>query len=313
MEQLTVQGQVGKDKGLGDDSTWTEADLLTEMRKKAAERFSVDKADLVQHEVTVDFEMMGATEEYQALKGLESVLLYDSVKVIDEQIGLDVSLEVTELEWDAIKEKVVAITVSNVSANSSVKNVTGYNVQNKSIGLNKLSDDVAGEIISQVVDIIPEYADPDAARPSSDITVYDGLDSTSTTDALSAKQGKVLNGKITTEYATPISITLGTATATLTPLRTGGLVSFNFSIGASTGSPFSDVTFPAEIGTLPEGYRPAYEKVIPIAARTAAVWADATYYQCAVAIAANGKISIRGNQSNLRTCRYVFGHPVFMK
>ena len=167
MEQLTVQGQVGKDKGLGDDSTWTEADLLNEMRAKAGERFSVDKADLVQHEVTVDFEMMGATEEYQALKGLESVLLYDSVKVVDEQIGLDVSLEVTELEWDAIKEKVVSIKVSNMNAYSSVKNVTGYNVQNKSIGLNKLSDDVAGEIIREVQDMIPEYADPDAARPAS--------------------------------------------------------------------------------------------------------------------------------------------------
>ena len=230
MEQLTVQGQVGKDKGLGDDSTWTESDLLAEMRKKAAERFSVDKADLVQHEVTVDFEMMGATEEYQALKGLESVLLYDSVKVIDEQIGLDVSLEVTELEWDAIKEKVVSIKVSNMNAYSSAKNVTGYNVQNKSIGLNKLSDDVAGEIIREVQDMIPEYADPDAARPGiitvtdsdptlswgtrskvaeiqgSDIhvtmpanpapAVIDNLTSTSTTDALSANQGKVLNEKI---------------------------------------------------------------------------------------------------------------------
>jgi len=196
MEQLSVSGQVGKDKGLGDGSTWTESDLLNEMRAKAGERFTVDKVDQVVNEITVDFTMLGSTDEYAGLKGLESVLLYDKVTVIDEEIGLDVTLEVTEMEWDAVSERVVSIKVSNASMNNSVRNVTGYNVQNKSIGLNKLSDDVMNEVMGQVTGIVPEYADPDAARPSSDISVIDNLTSTSTTDALSANQGLVLNGKI---------------------------------------------------------------------------------------------------------------------
>ena len=225
MEQLTVQGQVGKDKGLGDESTWTESDLLDEMRAKAGERFSVDKVDLVQHEVTVDFEMLGNTEEYSALKGLESVLLYDTVKVIDDEIGLDVSLEVTELEWDAIKEKVVAITVSNVSANSSVKNVTGYNVQNKSIGLNKLTDEVAGEIISQVVDIIPEYADPDAARPGI-ITVTDS-DPTLSWGTRS---------KVAEIQGSDIHVTMPSAPVVITQL-TKSVASSYFTISTSDGVP----------------------------------------------------------------------------
>ncbi len=192
MEQLTVKGQVGKAKDSSETETWTEAALLDEMRTKAGERFSVDHADEIQVTVTVDFELLGDTEEYRELKGLESVLLYDTVTVQNEEIGLNVQLYVSEWEWDAIREKITAVKLVN-AMNYSKGNVTGYNVQAKSIGSEKLADDVTGEIISQVQDMIPEYADPDAARPSSNVTIYDGLDSTSTTEALSAKQGKVLN------------------------------------------------------------------------------------------------------------------------
>lgn len=168
MERLTVKGQVGKDNGTGDGSTWTESDLYTEMRTKAAERFSVDKADQVVQEVTVDFEQQGDTTEYAALKGLEKALLYDLVSVENEEIGLSTMLRVTEVEWDPVRMKVTALKLSNVEEKAG-RNVTGYNVQNKSIGSEKLSDDVAGDILTQVQDIIPEYADPGAARPSSDV------------------------------------------------------------------------------------------------------------------------------------------------
>ena len=232
MERLTVKGQIGKDKGLGDDSVWTETDLYAEMRTKAEERFTVDKADLITQEVTVDFEMIGDTEEYQELKGLEKVLLYDTVTVEDETVGLSMQLTVTEMEWDAIRKKVTALKLSNVN-NRAGKNVTGYNVQAKSIGSDKLTDDVAGEILNDVRGMIPDYADPDAKRDSrtqnsrtddgyvpkgennnnkvwktddngnpawreeSHVTVVDNLTSTSTKDALSANQGRILNSKIT--------------------------------------------------------------------------------------------------------------------
>ena len=194
MERLTVKGQIGKDKGTGDGSTWDASDLYDEMRAKAEERFTIDRADRVIHDVTVDFEMLGSTEEYAELKNLESVLLYDTVNVEDEEIGLSTQLTVTELEWDPIKEKVVALKLSNGNEKGG-KNVTGYNVQAKSIGSDKLADEVTDTIIQAAVDIMPEYADPDAERPSSDISVIDSLTSTSTTDALSANQGRVLNGK----------------------------------------------------------------------------------------------------------------------
>lgn len=163
MERLSVKGQVGKDKGLGDDSVWDLTDLYAEMRTKAGERFSIDKADQIIEEITVDFEQLGDTEEYRYLKGMEKALLYDTVTVENEQIGLVRQLYVTELEWDCIREKITALKLGNVIVKGG-KNVTGYNVQAKSIGSEKLTDEVAGEIVEQVRDILPEYADPDAKR-----------------------------------------------------------------------------------------------------------------------------------------------------
>lgn len=172
MEMLSMKEQVGKDKGTGDGSVWTEEELQDEMRARAAERFSVDRVDQVITEVTVDFEMLGATAEYAALKPLEKVLLYDKVTVIDETIGLDTQLTVTELEWDALKKKVTSIKISNAEDHGS-RSVTGYNVQSKSIGWSKLTDEVQGDILNQVKDIIPQYSDPSAPRPAT-VNVVDG-------------------------------------------------------------------------------------------------------------------------------------------
>lgn len=194
MERLSVAGQVGKDKGTGDGSTWTASDLYDEMRAKAEERFSVQQADKIAEEVTIQIEPLENTVEYAWLKGMTSVLLYDTVIAYDERIGLEMTLYVSELEYDFVKKKIAGLKLSNTQ-DFGGRTVTGYNVQNNSIGSEKLTDGAKAELIQAAVDVMPEYADPDAARPSSDISVIDSLTSTSTTDALSANQGRVLNGK----------------------------------------------------------------------------------------------------------------------
>ena len=155
MEKLSVDGQVGKDDGTGTDTTWTQETLFQEMQTKAEERFTVDKVNLMAQEVTIDFEQLGDTAEHPELKDLEKVLLYDVVDVIDDRIGLNAQLEVTEMEWDFIRRKVTALKLSNVKENVS-GTVTGYQVQAGCVDMNKLTTSVRKSIIAETVDKVLE-------------------------------------------------------------------------------------------------------------------------------------------------------------
>ena len=158
MEWLQVQGQVGKDDGTGEGTNWTETTLRTEMAAKAQARYDTDKADQIVNDITIDFEQLGDTEEYRALKGLEKVVLYDHLIATDERIGLNAEVEVCEIEFDAIREKITALKLTNVSLLTS-RSVSGYNVVNKSITGDKLTDDVTRDIQEEAVLESNSYTD----------------------------------------------------------------------------------------------------------------------------------------------------------
>lgn len=145
MQRLAVKGQIGKDDGTDTNTKWTAETLYEEMRSKAQERYSVDHADEIYQEITVDFEQLGDTAEYPWLKTLEHVLLYDLVKAEDERIGLEAELTVTELEWDYIRKKITAVKVSTAT-DYGLQTVAGYNISNNSIGSEKLTEAAITEI-----------------------------------------------------------------------------------------------------------------------------------------------------------------------
>lgn len=145
MQRLAVKGQIGKDDGTGTGTTWTAETLFEEMRKKAQERYDVDHADLVYQEITVDFEQLGDTVDFAWLKPLEHVLLYDLVKAEDERLGLKADLNVTELEWDYIRQRVKAVKLST-AYDQGLQTVAGYNIGDNSIGSEKLTQAAIVEI-----------------------------------------------------------------------------------------------------------------------------------------------------------------------
>ena len=145
MQRLAVKGQVGKDDGTGSGTAWTEAALYDEMRAKAYERFTVDHADIVYTEISVNFEELGDTDEFSWLKGLEHVRIYDVVTAEDPRVGLEEALTVSEMEWDIIRRKVTAIKVAT-NLNATTANVAGYNITNNSIGSEKLTESAITEI-----------------------------------------------------------------------------------------------------------------------------------------------------------------------
>lgn len=158
MERIKVPGQVGKDDGTETGTVWTEAALRAEMQRVAQERFSVDKCDEYLHEITIDFEMLGDTDEYKDLKALEHVLLYDSVDARNEEIDLSIRAQVTEISYDCLRKKVTAVKLSNIT-NTGERNVSGFNVFNNSITGDKLTDDAVEDSSRGVLDNAAEYTD----------------------------------------------------------------------------------------------------------------------------------------------------------
>ncbi len=151
MKILRVEGQVGKDDGAG--GTWTESDLLDEMRAKAAEQFSVNYVDIKETEVTVNFVMLGDTEEYPELKRLERAVMYDIVKCYDPRIGMDLHLRVSEIYWDAIKERIKEIKLSNIPG-SAGQNIAGFMIRNGSL----TSETLAGQTMTAIIDAAADRA-----------------------------------------------------------------------------------------------------------------------------------------------------------
>lgn len=192
MERLKVSGQVGKDDGTETATNWTEQTLRAEMTKQAQARFSVDKADQLQHEITVDFEMLGETAEYPELKQLQQVVMYDTVIVIDERVGLGASVTVNEIEFDIIKEKITALKLTNVNP-YNVKNVSGFNVLVNTITGDKLTDDAGDEIIVEAVDTAVDesndYTDKKAAQTLNQSKDYTDTAKSEAIDAAAANVG----------------------------------------------------------------------------------------------------------------------------
>ena len=149
MELLRVDGQVGKDDGTGTDTTWTEENLLDHMREKATERFNVDHADAVVVELTVNFALLGETEEYKQYRGLEKLYIYDLVRVTDPRVGLNIQLQVSHVEWDCILERYNSIKVGNVYDYGG-RTVFGYNIGDGAIAYEKISSETIRRIISEV-------------------------------------------------------------------------------------------------------------------------------------------------------------------
>ena len=150
-ERLSVSGQVGKDDGTDTDTTWTESALLDEMRDKAQDRFDVDHVDQVATTITVDFTMQGDTAEYPELKQLQKALLYDIVYVIEEKLGLNTQVRVTEVEWDCIRETVTGLVLTNINGYVG-GTVAGYAVQNESVNIEKLTGNAIENIVMSAAD-----------------------------------------------------------------------------------------------------------------------------------------------------------------
>lgn len=115
----------------------TVAEVRALMAADAAKRFTVDHADQLREKVTVEFVQLGDTEQYAQFRNLRRVSLYDTVHVSHPNIGLEVDLQVTGYEWDALRERMTSITVGDVTRYPR-PTVAGYQIKNGSITAAKI-------------------------------------------------------------------------------------------------------------------------------------------------------------------------------
>ena len=101
--------------------------------------------DAEQHEITVDFLMMGSTEEYNFMRDIQTLDIYDTVFVASDITGMTATVTVQEIEFDILKETVISAKLSNVK-NYRQRRVSGANVQNNSITWAKMTSDAVNSI-----------------------------------------------------------------------------------------------------------------------------------------------------------------------
>lgn len=115
-EILEVDAQIGESKqktGEAEPTTVTEAMVKTQMRDEAAKRFVKDWCDQPRVDIQVEFAMLGDTEEYKQYRGLQTLSLYDMVRVVHPDIVVDINVQVRGYEWDAINLRYISIALGN--------------------------------------------------------------------------------------------------------------------------------------------------------------------------------------------------------
>ena len=142
-EMLQVDVRVGGETP--DGGTYTNETAREVLAAEGQKRFDEDHVDLPVITVEVDFVMLGTTEEYAALRGLERVSLYDQVTVFCPDLGIDVSAQVKSYSWDAIRERYNKITLGDVF-DHKIGTVSGYDVRGTALDISKITPHTIAEL-----------------------------------------------------------------------------------------------------------------------------------------------------------------------
>lgn len=121
----------------GTEKTLTREDVIEKMRTDARDRFDRDSADASLFTLDVEFVLLGDTEEFRQYRGLQTLCLYDRVKV-KTRTGVDASVQMTGYEWDCIRRRYNSASFGRVYAAMN-RGVYGWQMPSNSITYTKLS------------------------------------------------------------------------------------------------------------------------------------------------------------------------------
>lgn len=94
----------------------TQEQLETALRKKCEEQFE-NGADKPKVTIEANMELLQNTELYEDVKDLEKVSLGDTVHCNHSKLGIKSDARAIELEWDAIRNKLISVTLGEFQYN----------------------------------------------------------------------------------------------------------------------------------------------------------------------------------------------------
>lgn len=88
-----------------DDGFETLAAAQEELKNRVKQMYEVDKVDLLTATYRINFVELGKTEEYKNYSILEKTWLGDTVEVIEDTLGINISVRVLKRKFDVLKNK----------------------------------------------------------------------------------------------------------------------------------------------------------------------------------------------------------------
>ena len=175
------------DVKVGQDGINNAAQARAKLTELAEADFSDNGVDLPTVGLDVDFVALGETEEYKKYADLEAVHLYDTVRVVAREAGIDAAVRVTGYKWDALGKKYESVTLGEIADLKTT--VYGYELPNQSIKTVKIAPGAVGS--AQLRDLAVQYAHINTAA-------VEQLSANSIT-ALKAYIHELVAGSITTD------------------------------------------------------------------------------------------------------------------
>ena len=84
-----------------------------ELKRRAKEKFTVDKIDVISASYSVNFVQLEKTEEYKNYAIVEKTWIGDTVKVYEEKLDINISVRVTKRQYDCKKKRRINTNLSN--------------------------------------------------------------------------------------------------------------------------------------------------------------------------------------------------------
>ena len=131
-EVLNTGLQVGKEieNSDGTKTTLTESEVYARMRTAADERFTIDKCDMAEVNLDLDWEHMPDTEEYAQYIVLRNVAPGDWVEVTNGPLGVSAIIQMTGYVWNPLTERYTRATFGPLKTKPTV---AGYSLQSGSV------------------------------------------------------------------------------------------------------------------------------------------------------------------------------------